>query len=209
MSDTERFWDRLAERYAARPISDMAAYDLTIERTRAHLRATDRALEIGAGTGTTALRLADAVAHLTATDLSAKMIAIGRGKAEAAGVDNVAFRHASLRDAAGSDGPFDVVLAFNLLPLLDDLPGDLAAIHAMLKPGGRFISKSACLGGKGVHLRLLLWVLRRFGKAPDIRFLRAADLDARIAEAGFEIVETRDFPGVAAAHFIVARRRRG
>ncbi len=206
MSSVEQFWDRIAQRYAARPIGDMPSYDLTMERTRAHLTRSDRVLELGCGTGTTALRLADAVEHLTATDLSAGMIGIARNKALATGATNVTFRHAALRDAAGGE-QFDAVLAFNLLHLLADLPGDLAAIHAMVKPGGLFISKSACLRGRGAHLRLLLGVLRRLGKAPHIRFLKADDLRDMIRAAGFEIIETRRFPGVAAARFIVARKR--
>ncbi len=206
MASVEQFWDRVAHRYAARPIGDMQSYDQTMERTRARLAPADRVLELGCGTGTTALRLADAVNHLTATDLSAEMIQIARDKALAEGVTNVSFRHAALRDAAGGER-FDAVLAFNLLHLLPDLSGDLAAIHEMVKPGGLFISKSACLSGRGLHLRLLLGALRLLGKAPHIRFLRADALEDTIRAAGFEIIETHRFPGVAAARFIVAHRR--
>ena len=53
-----RFWDRIARKYAADPIKDMDGYARTVDRTRHHLRSTDTVLELGCGTGTTALKLA-------------------------------------------------------------------------------------------------------------------------------------------------------
>jgi len=166
MTTAENFWDKIAHSYAKRPVSDMASYDLTMERTRAYLGSNDQALELGGGTGTTALRLADAVDHLTSTDISSEMIAIARGKAERDGVENVTFRRASISQAAGEDGPYDTVMAFNLLHLIDDLPEALASIHQMLKPGGMFISKSGCLAEKGWYLRVLIRAMQLIGKAP-------------------------------------------
>jgi len=202
----EKFWDRVAPAYAKRKVSDMASYDATMERTRAHLKPGDRVLELGCGTGTTALRLADAVDHLTGTDISSAMIAIARDKAARQGVSNVTFRHAALVQAAAGDGPYDVVMAFNLLHLLEDLPGALAAINAMVKPGGLFISKSGCLGEKGIHLRLLIGVMQMFGKAPFVVSLKTRDLEEQVTRAGFTIIETHTYPGIAPTRFIVAHK---
>ena len=206
MPTAEIFWDKIAHSYAKSPVKDMASYDLTMERTRAYLSPSDKALELGGGTGTTALRLADAVDHLTSTDISAEMIAIARGKAERDGVENVTFRRANLRDAANGDGPYDAVLAFNLLHLIEDLPEALTAIHHMVKPGGMFISKSGCLAEKGWYLRPIVCVMRMLGKAPYVGYLKIRDLDGQVARAGFKIVETRTFPGMAPSRFIVAQK---
>ena len=81
MTDTARFWDRAARKYAASPIKDMAAYEYTLERTRAYLAPTDHVLELGCGTGTTAVRLAEEVAQYRCTDVSPEMIRIARDKA--------------------------------------------------------------------------------------------------------------------------------
>ena len=64
MQNQAAFWDRAATKYAAQPISDMTAYDATLARARTYLHPTDRVLEFGAGTGTTALHLADSVRAL-------------------------------------------------------------------------------------------------------------------------------------------------
>ena len=53
-----------APKYAKSPIKDVPAYEYTLGRTRSYLKPTDAVLELGCGTGGTALKLADAVAHL-------------------------------------------------------------------------------------------------------------------------------------------------
>jgi len=207
MTTAENFWNKIAHSYAKSPVRDMASYDQTMERTRAYLNTDDQTLELGGGTGTTALRLADAVGHITSTDISTEMIAIARGKADSEGVDNVTFRRAAINDAADAHGPYDAVLAFNLLHLIEDLPGALTDIHAMVKPGGLFISKSGCLAEKGWYLRVMVRAMRMIGKAPYVGFLTIRDLDDQVEQTGFKIIETRTFPGMAPTRFIVARRQ--
>ncbi len=206
MIDSEAFWDRMAHGYAKSRIKDMTSYDQTLARTRTYLRPGDKALELGCGTGTTALRLADAVGHLTATDISSEMIAIAQGKALRQGVENVAFGHASIADSGDEDGPFDVVMGFNLLHLIDELPTALAAIGDLVKPGGLFISKSGCMAEKTFYLRPVIALMQMFGKAPYVANLKIRTLETLITDAGFEIIDTHTYPGMIANRFIVARR---
>jgi len=49
--------------------------------------------------------------------------------------------------------------------------------------------------------------LRLIGKAPFVGYMRIRDLDDQIEQAGFKIIETRTFPGMAPNRFVVARRR--
>lgn len=206
MVNSEAFWDKMAQGYAKAKIRNMESYDQTLARTRTHLTPGDRALELGCGTGTTALRLADAVGHITATDLSSEMIAIAQGKALRQGVENIAFGHAPIADSADPDGPFDVVMAFNLLHLIDDLPLAMATINSLVKPGGLFISKSGCLAEKTFYLRPLIAVMQMLGKAPYVANLKIRTLESLITDAGFTIIDTHTYPGMIANRFIVARK---
>jgi ubiquinone/menaquinone biosynthesis C-methylase UbiE len=185
----KRFWDRAARKYAADPIKDMAGYERTLERTRQLLRRSDTVLEIGCGTGTTALRLAPSVARLVATDVSSEMIAIAREKAAAEACRTVEFSVATAERSPGSDGSCDAVLAFNVLHLIADRAAVLADIGRLLKPGGLLISKTPCLSEMNPLIRLAVPVARLFGKAPTVSFFSASELEAEIADAGFEIVE--------------------
>ena len=90
-SDT-RFWDRAARKYAKGAIADQAGYERTLGRTLALLNAGDRVLELGCGTGTTALRLAGKVHDYLATDVSAEMIAIARERYGAEPMPSLSFR---------------------------------------------------------------------------------------------------------------------
>jgi len=207
MTDSTEFWDKIARRYAARPIGDTHAYDTTLARTRAHLAPTDQVLELGCGTGTTALRLGADVGHLTATDLSGEMIAIAQEKLAVDPRDNIDFRRVDVFDAAFEVSQFDAILAYNILHLLVDMTPTLARVHRLLGPGGVFVSKTICLGRKAWHFRALIAVLRVLGKAPPgIEFLDPDDVQAALRAAGFEILETADYPARPRAHFIVARK---
>ncbi|MEP3278727.1 MAG: class I SAM-dependent methyltransferase [Stappiaceae bacterium] len=210
MEQTIRFWDRHAAGYAKSPIKNMEGYTYTLTRTRSYLKATDRALELGAGTGSTALELAPSVAHITATDISPAMIDIGKEKARHQGIDNIDFLAADSL-VSNLEGPYDVILAHNLLHLVEDLPATLKRVHALLKPGGLFISKTFCKPARigpplYYAMRLALPLMRLFGKAPYVAVMRIAELETAITDEGFTIIETGNYPAKELSRYIVARR---
>jgi len=207
MTSDAKFWDQTANKYAASPIKDQAAYEHTLVETRKHLRRGDKLLEIGCGTGGTALLLADAVAHITATDVSANMIKIGADKAVEQQVGNVEFVQATPADPKLVAKSFDAITGFNILHLLPDLEGDLAALYARLKPGGLLISKTPCLADwkwRAVG-RIAIPIMQFFGKAPYVSFLKGTDIEAKFVTAGFEIVTSGNHN--AFSRFIVAKKR--
>lgn len=203
-----RFWDKAARAYARDPIKDTAGYERTIERTGGLLRPSERVLEIGCGTGSTALRLAPLVAQIVATDLSGEMIAIAREKAEAAACRNARFLAAGAGDLPDGEGAYDAALAFNVLHLVADRKQALKRLFGALKPGGAFISKTPCLSEMNPLIRLAVPLMRMIGKAPFVAFFTAAELEAEIAAAGFTI-EARERHGSGAKDariFLIARK---
>lgn len=183
-----RFWDRISRKYANDVIADQGGYERTLERTRALLQPDDHVLELGCGTGSTALRLAGDVRRYLATDLSAGMIAIAREKLSASPVPGLAFEVATADDSIRETGRFNAVLGFNYLHLVRDVPGTLRRVHGLLAPGGLFISKTPCLGDMNPLLSLALPGMRMIGKAPYVSVFRQAELRERVSAAGFEIL---------------------
>jgi SAM-dependent methyltransferase len=114
-------------------------------------------------------------------------------------------------DATASDmvGPFDAVLAFNLLHLLDDLDAATARCAAVLRPGGLFISKTACLGEMNPLIPYLaVPLMRALRLAPPVLILREADLVAACKRQGLEVlgVERHASSGRDVRPFVVARK---
>jgi ubiquinone/menaquinone biosynthesis C-methylase UbiE len=204
-----RFWDRISRKYAKSAIADQTGYERSLDRTRALLGSSDRVLELGCGTGTTALRLAGDVQAYLATDISAGMIAIANEKHAAGPIPALVFRTATAEALTSEAVQFNAVLAFNYLHLVRDLPGTLRGIHALLAAGGLFISKTPCLGDMNPLIRLALPVMRAIGKAPYVGVFRAADLSQHIDAAGFDILATENHAakGNDKRPYIVARKR--
>ena len=205
------FWDKIAPKYAQQPIKDPTAYEATLQRTKNYLHSADHVLELGCGTGSTALLLAPLVARYTATDISSKMIEIGREKAREADAENLEFSAVDWAHPKLLDHDYDVVLALNLLHLLPELPVVLRRIHTMMPKGGYFISKTTVQPERGAPLsywaiRAVLPVLKLLGKAPFVAFHKSGTLEDMIKAAGFEIVETMDAPVRPPNHYVVARK---
>lgn len=209
MQQAAKFWDGAAEKYAKSPINDTESYEYTLGRTKPYLSTTDRILEVGCGTGSTALLLAPAVAHIIASDISGNMIRIAQQKASEQGVQNVGFVTSDLFGSTLDQGPYDAVLALNVIHLIDDTPGVMKRISQLVKPGGMFISKTVCRPGKGTPLkfRLMLMILplmQLVGKAPFVQFMEIPELEGHIADAGFKIIETSNSP--PPSRFIIAKK---
>ncbi|MFW8635372.1 class I SAM-dependent methyltransferase [Cribrihabitans pelagius] len=209
MTADARFWNRIAPKYAKHPIRDRGAYEYALERTRSYLDEGAEVLELGCGTGSTAIALAPGVARITATDLSEGMLKVARERAAAAAVQNIRLHCCPVETAP--TGPFDTVMAFNLLHLLPDLKAALAGIAARLKPGGLFISKTPCLGEARGTLKYRLFqvaipLMRLAGQAPaHVGFLSVSALEAAVQRAGFRIIETGNYPADTPGRYLVAR----
>lgn len=205
-----RFWDRISRQYAKDAIADQGGYERTLERTRALLKQSDRVLELGCGTGSTALRLASDVRSYLATDISAGMIAIAKEKLSANPIPDLSFQIATAETTILQAGRFDAVLGFNYLHMVRDAPGTLRRIHSLLAPGGLFISKTPCVGDMNPFLSLvLLPTMRAFGVAPYVNVIKQAQLCELVRAAGFDILATENHAskGNNRRPYIVASKR--
>ena len=203
------FWNGIAEKYAKKPVDDVPAFERKKRITKERLRPEQTLFEIGCGTGTLALELAPHVAHVHAMDASSEMIRIANAKKSAQGITNVTFHEGILDRAAPFEpAPFAGVLAYSLLHLVEDRRGLLETLHAMLEPGGFFISSTVCLGSTWVPWRPVLTAMRWIGKAPRVHVLDHEELVREIRDAGFVDVKVVDVGGGAMNAFVVAEKAR-
>lgn len=97
-----------------------------------------RVADLGCGSGSLSVLLAEVGYDVSGLDLSDEMLTVARAKAEGAGVD-VAFAQG---DAASPDlepGAFDAVLCRHVLWALPDPSAALARWVDLLRPGGRLV----------------------------------------------------------------------
>lgn len=200
------FWDRVAPKYAKDPIKDMDAYERTLDRVRSYLKPSDEVLEIGAGTGMTATKLSPSVKSMVSTDISPKMMEIARSRLEGGRTPNLTFEVGTAFEGPHLGRQYDAVLAFNFIHLADDPQAMINAAFDLVRPGGVFISKSACLGDWYRVMKLMIGAMKLVGKAPHVAWFSRAQLDQMMRNAGFDIVETHDFSLSPPSHFVVARR---
>ncbi len=205
MAASAKFWDKIAEKYAKQPVADEAAYQKKLEITRGYFTPDMEVLELGCGTGSTALAHAPYVKHILATDISSKMIAIARDKAAAENIGNVTFEQATVESLSVPDDSLDAVLALSLLHLLEDKDAAIAKVHRMLKPGGIFVTSTACLGDSMWWLVPVLPVGRMLGFFPLVKVFTQAHLRTSLTGAGFTIDHDWQ-PEKSPAVFIIAKK---
>lgn len=205
MDPSAKFWDRMAQRYSKRPIADEAAYQRKLQVTRDYLRPDMEVLEFGCGTGSTAITHASYVKHIKAIDISSNMIEIARDKADAKKVDNVTFERSAIDELSVVDQSLDAVLGLNVLHLLEDKDAVISKVHRMLKPGGIFVTSTACLGDSMKFFRVIAPIGKFLGLMPLVKVFSSRELQDSLTGAGFEIAYQWQ-PGKYKAVFIVAKK---
>ncbi|MDQ3928058.1 MAG: class I SAM-dependent methyltransferase [Chloroflexota bacterium] len=108
--------------------------------------AGQRVLDVATGTGNLALALADRVGaegKVVGIDLAQGMLEFAERKARARKVKNVEYRMMDARHLEFEDNTFDLVTCGLAVFYFPDIPGTLAEMCRVLKPGGRMVLSSA------------------------------------------------------------------
>jgi arsenite methyltransferase len=202
-----KFWNDLAEKYAAQPVANVPAFERKKAIMRDHLRLDSSVLEVGCGTGSLALDMARHAGHIHGLDISAEMLRIADQKRQTQGVTNVTFRQGTL-DAAPPfpRKSFDSVWAHSILHLVPDRRSVLRTSFDLLEPGGSLISSNACLGDSWLPYGAIISVMRWFGKAPVVHIYDRETILREMHEAGFVDVVERDVGADKLVAFIVAKK---
>lgn len=205
MADSSAFWDRVAERYSKNPVADEASYQKKLRVTREYFSPDAQVLEIGCGTGSTAIVHAPFVKHIRATDISPKMIEIATKKAALENVDNVSFEVSSIDDLDVADQSLDAVLGLSILHLVQDRDQVIAMAYKMLKQGGVFVTSTVCIGDTMKFFKLIAPIGRFLGLMPLVTVFTVQELVDSLTKAGFSI-DYQWQPGKGKAVFIVAKK---
>ncbi|GDY25507.1 hypothetical protein AHAT_13970 [Agarivorans sp. Toyoura001] len=204
MAANVKFWDKHAKGYAKRVIADNQAYQYKLDQSRQYFSKQATAIEVGCGTGSTALLHAPHLKHLLATDLSSGMLDIAEQKRQQQNIENVDFKQATIEDLDVNE-PVDVVLALNLIHLLEDKDTAIGKIMTWLKPGGVLITSTPCLGDRMKFFKVIGPIGKALGLMPLVKVFTEQELLSSFIQQGFSI-EQQWRPNKAISSFIVARK---
>ena len=209
MSKSEKFWDKSAKEYEYKEIKWEEIYNKAVENTKKHLNKDDVVLDFACGAGVITVQLAEQVKEVHAIDISSRMLEAAKRIAAEREVDNIDFAKTTIYDDRYKMELFDVITAFNIIHLLEDLEEILQRIYRLLRPGGLFISETPCLAEKKSFLNGLIKLMSKLRIAPYLNSLKFSDLEKFLIENGFQIIENEDLDQKRTNYFIVAKKQNG
>ena len=205
MTTATKFWDKIADKYSKQPIADEASYQKKLKVTQNYFKPDMEVLEFGCGTGSTALIHASCVKHLRAIDISSAMIKIAQDKAKTQNIENVTFEQLTIEELEAEDCSYDVILGLSILHLLEDKEQAISKVYKMLKPGGIFVTSTACMGDAMSWFKFIAPIGKALGFFPLVRVFTAQHLVESLTDAGLEI-DYQWQPSKDKAIFIVAKK---
>jgi 2-polyprenyl-3-methyl-5-hydroxy-6-metoxy-1,4-benzoquinol methylase len=132
------------------------------------------------------------------------MIEVAKRKAAGQSTEKLDFKQSTIFDEGLMKESFDVILVFNILHFMEDIPKTMQRINELLKPGGLFISKTPCMGEEKSVLNRLLSLVTKIGIIPPMRFFKIAEMEGSVTRGNFHIIETECL--TPTEYFIVARK---
>jgi len=204
---SEKFWDRQAKDFADHAQHTQLSDNKDFITTLRYLYPDDTVLDYGCATGIISNAIADKVKKIHAIDISSRMIEMAKIKAESLNISNIDYTQATIYDERYQKGSFNVILAFRILHMLEDIQDVIRRINELLKPDGTFISVSACMGDKKAMLSILVFLASKIGLIPQhINLFRLSELQGLITDGGFKIIEFEKMDDKEPHYCIVAKK---
>ncbi|MDE6898803.1 MAG: class I SAM-dependent methyltransferase [Lawsonibacter sp.] len=157
------FWDRVAWLYDLMERSNRAVNAAAAARVAGLVPKGARVLDCAAGTGEFSLAAAERAETVLCTDLSLPMLDRARKKAKKRGLTNISFAQRDITALPDRDGTFEVVIAANVLHLLQKPENAVRELWRVTAPGGRLILPTYLLGQVGTAYGTMIKIYQGVG----------------------------------------------
>lgn len=168
-----------------------------------------RVLDCAAGTGMLSMAAAEKAKHITCTDLSKNMLINAMQKARKRGIHNISFARRDITALKDKTETYDVVMAGNVLHLLDDPAQAFSELLRVTKKGGKLIIPTYLLGETNIIWKFIIDIYNMLGIGFKTKFTINDYMDfiAENAEkAGCAEYSTEYIYGTLPAGFAVIKK---
>lgn len=142
------FWDNIACFYDAAQWFNRKVYRTMLTGVRTLVPFGAEVLDCAAGTGQLTLAAAEKASHVMCTDLSLPMLEQARKKCRKNNINNVSFGERDITALSDADESYDVVMAGNVLHLVDDPQKAISELYRVTRKSGRLILPTFLTFGK-------------------------------------------------------------
>lgn len=200
----QKFWNKSAEKYSKKPVPNEEVYQKKLDLTQKFLNSNSSVLEIGCGTGSTAIHHAPSVRKIIAADFSQEMIGIAQRKAAEADIHNIEFRVESVESMKYEAHQFDLIMAHSILHLLEDIDRTLDKLISYLNTGGLLVLTVPFIG-EVKWFRYLWKPLYSLGVLPYINIFSRKDFESKITKLQGVVVEHNWQPDSKSGFYIIRK----
>lgn len=187
------FWDQVSGLYDFfETVYNGKVYRGLGERVAAEIGLNDTVLECACGTGAISRYIAPKCKKLIATDFSVGMLR--QAQKNCRNYSNVKIRRADMTHIKCRDNRFDVVVAGNVIHLLEDPFAAVKELERVCRPGGKIIVPTYINASAGVNkkaVQLLTLAGANFKRQFDMDSYRKFFEDAGYENVTYDIVSGR------------------
>lgn len=170
MSKGKTFWDRFAFAYDFAESFNKKVYNAMVERVADLTPNNAIVLECAAGTGAISIGISKKARQILCTDLSLPMLQKAREKAKRKGILNIRFDKRNLMNLSDADESYDMVIAANVIHLLDNPQKAMNELWRVTKKNGLLVIPTFLTNDKNKHFGFLLVLYRLIGFEPKVSF---------------------------------------
>ena len=206
MFKSEKFWNRLSKGFDRSDKKPASGPSRLVENTIHYLNSNDIVLDVGCATGAYTFQFAELVKEIYGIDISSKMIKSAKRRTLDLKIENMDFFYTTIFDDRFKKESYDVILAFNVLHFFEDNQLAVKRINELLKPGGTFISTTACLGEENSFVSIILKFFVKIGIVPLMHFYKISDIKQLLESGNFQIIENSNYSKTSSNCYIAAKK---
>ncbi len=164
------FWSTFARFYDVAEALNGKVYREMVSVTLRLVPHGAAVLDCAAGTGELSLAAARKAKSVVCTDYSEEMLNVARKKAKKRGFVNIEFERANIFRLDYADETFDIVIAGNVLHLLNDPEKAVRELCRVTKCGGKILLPTFMTKHKAAISETLLKVYGKLGFSPNTEY---------------------------------------